>query len=419
MKKPQLVAPAGNLEKLKIAVLYGADAAYLSGERFGLRASADNLSSEDLTEGVAFAHSHQCLVYVTLNAVMHDKDIKGLRKWCLFLEEIGVDAVIVSDLGVARIVRSCCGIPLHLSTQASCLNSLSARAWKSHGIQRVIVGRELSITEAEELQRKAQIEVEMFVHGSMCMGYSGRCTISNYTAARDANRGGCIHSCRFGYTQGARNGTRSKREIVRSSKHFMSSKDLLGLFQIPGFFEAGISALKIEGRMKSALYVAAVSSAYRRAIDSFAQGLWNEALAGEILEILECAPHRDYTEGFLVDPTGIDSIYEENKNTILNASHDMLGVILESDERQLVVKNNQALHKGDTIELLGAQGKRYPLKLTTLRNAVGHEVNMVRQESIAILPPISQAFPFQLIVRPSKYGQPDSIIASAGGANAY
>ena len=234
MWKPELLAPAKNLERLKVAIAYGADAVYLGGQKYGLRTRADNFTDYDLEIGVAFAHQHDAKVYVTLNAFLHDADFEGLEKYCQFLESIGVDAVIVSDLGVLRVVQHS-NLNIHLSTQASCLNSYAARLWKEMGVKRLIVGRELSIAEAG-LIRRSGIDVEMFAHGAMCMAYSGHCTISNFTAGRDSNRGGCIQSCRLPYH------LQSKNPRPLMGEDFVSSKEMY----TPRHFRDGACSGEIE-----------------------------------------------------------------------------------------------------------------------------------------------------------------------------
>ncbi|NMC62662.1 MAG: U32 family peptidase [SAR324 cluster bacterium] len=410
MKKPELVSPAGNLEKLKIAVLYGANAVYLSGERYGLRASADNFNNDEIKEGVEFAHARRCRVYVTLNALMHDEDLNGLKEYCKFLQAIDVDAVIVSDPGVLGLVKLHSNLPVHISTQASCLNVFSAKFWKKQGAQRIVVGRELSINEASRIQEVADIDTEMFVHGSMCMAYSGHCAISNYTSGRDANRGGCVQSCRFGYSQGLRRG-KNINGNGRSGTllHFLSSKDLFGLFLVPVFFEKKICALKIEGRMKSSLYVAVVTSAYRQAIDAYANGAWNGELIEDLIDLLDYVPHRDYTEASLLRPAGMDSVYQENKSTLLNTSKDMLGIVLESDDSKLLIRNYQSLKQGDDIELIGFNGDRIEIRVKSLRNVLGNSVDAVRQESLAILPPLKGVTPFQILVKTASRSMSGSV----------
>lgn len=409
VKKPELVSPAGNLEKLKIAVLYGANAVYLSGERFGLRASADNFNNDEIIEGVEFAHARSCRVYVTLNALMHDEDLNGLEEYCEFLQAIDVDAVIVSDPGVLRLIKLHSSLPVHISTQASCLNGFSAKFWKGQGAQRIIVGRELSINEASRIQEVANIDTEMFVHGSMCMAYSGRCAISNYISGRDANRGGCIQSCRFGYLRGLRRGKNINGIEGGTLLHFLSSKDLFGLFLIPVFFEKKICALKIEGRMKSPLYVAAVTSAYRQAIDAYAKGTWNGELIEDLIDLLNYVPHRDYTEASLLRPAGIDSVYQGNKSTLLNTSKDMLGIVLESDDSKLLIRNYQSLHQGDDIEIISVDGERIRICVKSLKNVLGNSIQTIRQESLAILPPLKEATAFQILVKAASRAMSSSV----------
>ncbi len=239
---PELLAPAGCLMRLRIAARYGADAIYVGGQKYGLRARADNFTDHELREGVAFARDHGVKVYVTLNAVLHDDDLTGLADYCRLLQEIGVYAVIVSDLGVLRIVRQSSDLRVHLSTQASCLNSGAARFYKAQGVERIVLGRELSLTEASRIAREAGLEVEVFGHGAMCMSYSGNCTISNFTAGRDSNRGGCAHSCRFDYQQTQVGGTGSSQ-----AGQFMSSRDLNAIGQLGEFCRLGIHSLKLEG----------------------------------------------------------------------------------------------------------------------------------------------------------------------------
>ena len=259
---PELLAPAGSLEKLKTAVLYGADAVYFAGQEFGLRAAADNFTLDEIREGVEFAHSRGAKTYVVLNGFLHDSDLENLPAFVRFLKDVGVDAVIVSDPGVAMVVREHGPIPLHVSTQASVMNTYGALAWKELGAVRVVLGREVSIREAGRIQREAGIEIELFVHGAMCMAYSGHCVISNFTQGRDSNRGGCAHSCRFSYDVKFESGQ-------HESSFVMSSKDLEGLMALPQFVEEGIVSLKIEGRMKGPLYAATTTRVYRAALDYY------------------------------------------------------------------------------------------------------------------------------------------------------
>ncbi len=298
----ELLAPAGNLNKLKIAVLYGADAVYLAGPKYGLRSASDNFSNTELYEGIQFAHQNNCKTYVTLNAFLHEKELKELPEYVSFLEQSNVDAVIVSDLGVMTVVQQHSKMPIHLSTQASCLNIHAAKAWQRLGAKRLVLGREVSLEEAGKIRKASGIEVELFVHGAMCTAYSGNCIISNYTSGRDSNRGGCVQNCRFYYSAiqdsiiqkdynsenfEEFNVTDSENKNVNEnipgnySASLLSSKDLRGMRLLPKYIENGVDCIKVEGRMKSALYAAATTSAYSQALkwcNSTSKEKWNKKL---------------------------------------------------------------------------------------------------------------------------------------------
>ncbi len=258
-KKPELVAPGGNFEKVKIAYRYGADAVYVGGQAFGLRKSAQNLNNHQLKQAVELADEQNKKLYVVLNGYTHQNELNALPAYLEVLEDCKVHALIISDLGTMQLAQKYCNRPLHTSTQASVSNWKAAEQWKKCGAKRVVVARECTIEECKEIQDKAEIEVETFVHGAMCVSYSGKCTISNYSSGRDSNRGGCIQSCRhpFSFQEG------EQEELV----HLMNAKDLMGVSLIPEIKAAGIHSLKIEGRMKSNLYLANTVSVYRDAID--------------------------------------------------------------------------------------------------------------------------------------------------------
>lgn len=389
MKLPELLAPAGNLEKLKVAVLYGADAVYLSGGSYGLRAFAGNFSNSELELAVTFAHARKAKVYVTLNSFLHDDDFKNLPEFCKFLDSIDVDAVIVSDLGVASIVKKHSALQIHLSTQASCLNAQAAKVWKDLGVSRIVLGRETSIEEAAHISKTAGIEVETFVHGAMCMSYSGNCTISNFTAGRDSNRGGCIQSCRFEYTQEQASRDNPLNIIASHNSHYMSSKDLYGTNLIPAFLDKQISSLKIEGRMKSLLYIATITKAYRSALDAIANGLWTSELQHELDAEINSVPHRDYTNASLLTPASYDSIYLSNDAPSENSDYSMLGIILAQSEQGQIVQLYKELRLGDEIEIITHKGKTIHYRVECLKNGALEDVESVRQNSVAILPRIT------------------------------
>lgn len=387
--KPELLAPAKNLERLKVAVSYGADAVYLGGPRYGLRARADNFNDYDLERGVAFAHENNASIYVTLNAFLHDADFAGLEDYCQWLERIGVDAVIVSDLGVLQTIRESSDLAIHLSTQASCLNVYAARLWKKFGVKRVILGRELSIAEAGKIREQAGIDVEMFIHGAMCMAYSGNCTISNFTAGRDSNRGGCIQSCRFPYQIQQADKAGAETHLAT----FMSSKDLWGVQQVGDFFTHKVCSLKIEGRMKSSFYVATTCQAYRRLIDAYAEQTLDDQIVAEATRELQATPHRDYSSGSLSEPARADSVYDQlnaqlttQLTTTNNGTHQYLGLVLDSNDDAIVVRLFMPINVGDEIEIMSFQGGSLPLKVERLCSVNGEDLPSMRQDSVVAIP---------------------------------
>jgi len=342
MKKPELLSPAGNFEKMKSAVLYGADAVYLAGKNFGMRTASSNFTDEELTEAVEYCHSRNVKLYVTVNVMPHTSEYPALRKYIQFLASISVDAVIVSDLGVLMMIREVAPeLEIHISTQASAVSAEVCRAWHSLGAKRVVLARELSLAEIREIRNNIpdSLELETFVHGAMCIAYSGRCLLSNYFTGRDANHGNCVQSCRWNYSPGraTENGeelpdysidlTESNRpeqkvavaaDQINGETFFMSSRDMCMIRHIPELEGAGISSYKIEGRVKSAYYTAVVTNTYRMALDAYradpAGYVFNEAWQ----RALDGVSHREYGTGFFFEKPS------ENANTVT-----MLGYIRE------------------------------------------------------------------------------------------
>ncbi len=389
---PELLIPAGSLEKLKVAVLYGADAVYLGGQKFGLRSASDNFSEYELRQGVSFAHAHHAKVYVVLNSFLHDDELGELPDFLRFLESIGTDAVIASDLGVIETAKAHSSLPIHLSTQASCLNSLAASWWKGAGVERIILGREVSLAEAAHLRRSCGIELEMFVHGSLCTAYSGHCVISNYTQGRDSNRGGCAHSCRFEYNLKS---PQFPGQLVAEGTTFMSSKDLRGLELLGDFIRAGIGSLKVEGRMKSQHYLGTVTKVYRQALDLYRDGIlapgpW-ESLAAE----LEKLPHRGYCSGSLAAPAGESSIAVDDSK---HKEYRLGAVALEAlPGRHLTLEVRSNLAEGDWVELLPFYGdmQRFPLEgMTDLQN---RPLKVAKLGTLAKIPYRNGAKPLNLV----------------------
>ena len=390
---PEILAPAGSLDKLKVAVLYGANAVYVGGQKFGLRTAAENFTLDELKEGVEFAHARGAQVYVVLNSFLHDKDLVELPEFVSYLDEIKVDAVIVSDLGVVQTVTKFSKIPVHISTQASTLNVEAAKFWKSMGATRVVVGRELSIKEAGKIKREAGIEVEMFVHGSMCMAYSGNCVISNFTQGRDSNRGGCAHSCRFEYSLDLGLDTKEKKKA-----YFMSSKDLEGLRVLPEFVSEGIDSLKIEGRMKSPLYAATMSKVYSEALAYYGEhgDFYSDKLL-EWEEELKKVSHRAYTSASLVEKAGPESIFNERENAD-NCEWQMIGTVIEASEKGgIVIEVRNAFNQGDELEILPFHGGVIKIVAREITDIMMRPVMRTRPSTLIKLPYQSGVSALQLV----------------------
>lgn len=309
IKKPELLSPAGNLEKLKSAVLYGADAVYLAGKRFGMRAAADNFTDDEMREGITHAHGCGVKVYVTLNVMPRTNEYDALAKYIRSLSDAGADAVIVSDIGVMELVRETAPeLELHISTQASAVSAQAVRAWSRFGASRVVLARELTLDEVREIHKAVpNVELECFIHGSMCVAYSGRCLLSQYYVGRDANRGACAQPCRWEYrTDHGFHELKRPYQVLTAEEHpegtfIMSSKDLCMIEHIPELVESGIASFKIEGRMKSAYYTAAVTNAYRLAIDAYLCDPAGYTYDPALFRELECVSHREYDTGFFFD----------------------------------------------------------------------------------------------------------------------
>lgn len=394
----ELLAPAGNLEKLKIAVLYGANAVYLAGPKFSLRAGSDNFSDVELEEGLAFANQYGTKIYVTLNAFLHDHDMEGLPQYIQFLESIGVHAVIVSDLGVLEVVRQHSNLAIHVSTQASCLNQYSAQFWKKQGAKRIVVGREVSIHDAGTIQKKVGVEIEMFVHGAMCMAYSGNCTISNYTLARDSNRGGCAQSCRFGYSFWSQPNQREAGEQpIKEDVSFMSSKDLRGVERIPAFVDHQIASLKIEGRMKSNLYVATTVQAYSNALKRMKAGDFTPEEIHQLAHDLTKIPHRQYTEAALMDKADDKSVYYGNRSGNKNSEYELAGTVLEVKKDEYITLSVQnPFESHHTLEVLTFDGKSTTLSVDSMRDLTQEKLQLAKQNRLIILPYVPGVEPLNL-----------------------
>ncbi len=364
MNRPELLAPAGDLEKLKMAIIYGADAVYLGGEYFGLRASSKNFTIDELKEGLEFAHSRGRKVYITLNIIPHNEDLNGLPEYIKTLEEIGVDAVIISDPGVISVVKEVApNMEIHLSTQANTTNYLSAIFWHKLGVKRIVLARELSINEIKEIIEKIppELEIETFIHGAMCISYSGRCLLSNYMTHRDANRGECAQSCRWKYHLVEEKRPDEHYPIYEDEKgtYIFNSKDLCTIEHIPELINAGIKSFKIEGRMKSPYYVATVVRSYRMAIDKYLADPINFKYDEKWLEEIKKASHRDHTTGFYFGkPSGNEQLYTSSSYI---RTYDFVGLVLDYDKDTGIarVEQRNRIFVGDEVEVFGPNKEHF------------------------------------------------------------
>ncbi|KEI81686.1 U32 family peptidase [Clostridium botulinum] len=371
MKKPELLAPAGNLEKLKTAINFGADAVYLGGSKLNLRAFADNFTDDELQEGIKYAHDRGRKVHVTINVFPRNEDFNGLEEYLKKLYEFNVDAIIVSDPGIIMTARETVpNLEIHLSTQANTVNFKTINFWYKQGVKRTVLARELTLEEIKTIREKIEkdCELEAFVHGSMCMSYSGRCLLSNYMTGRDSNRGACAQPCRYKYYL-----MEEKREgeyfpILEDDKgtYIMNSKDMCMIEHIPELVQSGIDSFKIEGRMKSSFYVATVVKAYREAIDAYFEDPENYTFKEKWMDYLKKASHRAYFTGFYFnDP---DKQLHESSSYIRTC--DIVGIVKEfsKETMEAIVEQRNKVLDGDELEVLRPEGPIFKINIANMRD---------------------------------------------------
>lgn len=399
-RKPELLVPASSLEVLKTAVIYGADAVYIGGEAFGLRAKAKNFSSEDMKAGIAFAHEHGVKVYVTANILAHNDDLDGAREYFRELKEIGPDALIISDPGMFMIAKEVWPeVEIHISTQANNTNYQTYRFWWQQGAKRVVSARELSLAEIKEIREHIpeEMEIESFIHGAMCISYSGRCLLSNYFTGRDANQGACTHPCRWKYAVVEEKRPGEYLPVYENERgtYIFNSKDLCMIEYIPEIIDAGIDSLKIEGRMKTALYVACVARTYRKAIDDYLESeeKYRANMDWYRAEIAKCT-YRQFTTGFYFGkPDENTQIYDNN--TYVN-EFVYLGTVEKIDERGFAkFEQRNKFCVGDTIELMKRDGQNIETKVLAMYNEEG--------EAVESCPHSKQVIYVELSVKPEAY----------------
>lgn len=380
VKKPELLAPAGNLEKLKIAVQYGADAVFIGGQEYGLRSNADNFTFEEMKEGVEFAKKYRAKIYVTTNIFAHNENIDGLEDYLLGLKGAGVHGIIVADpLIIETCRRVAPEIEVHLSTQQSLSNWKAVQFWKEEGLERVVLARETSGEEIKEMKEKVDIEIETFIHGAMCIAYSGRCTLSNHMTARDSNRGGCCQSCRWDYDLYTLEGNEENALFAEGDSPFaMSPKDLKLIESIPRMIELGIDSLKIEGRMKSIHYIATVVSVYRKVIDAYCADPENFVIKQEWLEELDKCANRETATAFFEGVPG----YKEQMfgNHSKKTTFDFAGLVLDYDaETQMVTLQQRNYFKpGDEVEFFGPEIENFTHVVEKIWDEDGNELDVAR-----------------------------------------
>ncbi len=372
MDRVELLAPAGSLESLKWAILYGADAVYVGGPSFGLRANALNFSLEELEEGIQFAHQKNKKVYVTVNIVMHEKETKELETYLKALEQVKADAIIVSDPAIIAFAKKHTSLELHVSTQQSTLNYLGASFLKKIGASRIVLAREATKEDISDIMQHVPIEIETFIHGAMCASFSGRCVLSNYFTARDSNRGGCSQICRWDFD------LLEDGEKIEGEKPFtFCTKDLSMIEKIPEMIELGISSFKIEGRMRSIYYIATVVSAYRKVIDAYYENRLTKELIQQEKKVLDRVANRESTVQFFDGYYGKDCQYYNGRFELSN--QDFLGIVLEYDEKKNLAKIEQRNYfkVGDLVEFFGPNDFVNILKIEHIYDEEGKPLEIV------------------------------------------
>ena len=377
MKKVELLAPAGNLDKLKMAILYGADAVYFAGQSYGLRANAGNFTLDEMQEGVSFCHQNGKKAYLTMNILAHNQHLRGIEKYIEDISNIGVDALIVSDPGILSIIKEVNpGMEIHLSTQANTTNYMSARFWHKQGVNRIIVARELSLNEISDIYQKVgdDLELEAFIHGAMCISYSGRCLLSNYLTNRSSNLGDCAHPCRWKYSvvEEQRPNEYMPIEEDEYGTYIFNSKDLCMINHIPQLIESGVSSLKIEGRMKSVFYVATIVKAYREAIDRYYGN--HETTHENLLDEVSKVSHRGFTTGFFLQHANETSQNYESSSYI--REYDFIGLIKEYDKENKIatIEQRNKFEVGDEIEIVNPKGDFITDTITEIIDMKGNSI---------------------------------------------
>lgn len=405
MNRPELLAPAGNMEKLKVAFIYGADAVYIGGSAYGLRAFAGNFSNDEIMEAAEYAHKLNKKIYVTVNIFPHNNDFEGLDEYLKFLYDSNIDGIILSDPGVFMTAKKVVPkMEIHISTQANNVNYKSAMFWHELGAKRIVLGRELTLEEIKEIRKNTpdSLELEAFIHGAMCISYSGRCLLSNYMTGRDSNRGECAHPCRYKYYIMEEKRPGQYMPIYEDDRgtYIMNSKDLCMIEHIPDVCEAGVTSLKIEGRMKSAFYVASVVKAYRQAIDEYIQHGKESKFNTKWLKDLNRASHRQFSTGFYYNNPG--QVYESSEYI---RDYDIVGIVKDYDSISKIatIEQRNKVYKGDSLEIMSPKGDDFNLTLDTIWNENGDAIDSTpHPQMIYKIQSAKELMPFDMLVKERK-----------------
>ncbi|EUJ40285.1 peptidase U32 family protein [Brochothrix campestris] len=393
--RPEVLAPAGTLEKLKTAIHYGADAVYIGGEAFGLRSRAGNFTYDEMREGVAFAKAHQAKVYVAANMVTHEGNAKGAGAFFRNLRDIGISAVIVSDPALIEIcITDAPGLPVHLSTQASATNYETLNYWQAEGLERVVLAREVSMAEVAAMREKTSVEIEAFIHGAMCISYSGRCVLSNHMSKRDANRGGCSQSCRWKYDlfEAPTPATHQSLATGETVEPFsMSSVDMTMIEHIPDLIQNGVNSFKIEGRMKSIHYVSTVSNVYKAAVDSYMADPDNYVCKQEWIDELWKVSQRELSSGFYYGrPSENEQLFGARRKLPVYA---FVGQVLAYDNstQMATVQQRNAFSVGDEVEFYGPGFTHFEQTITAMEDEDGIAIERAPKAMMTVYLPVKQA----------------------------
>ncbi len=410
MRKPELLAPAGNLEKLKKAFLYGADAVYIGGEEFSLRVAAENFTIDEIKEGVAFAHERGGKVYLTANIIPHNRDLVAYESYLREVKDLGLDAVILSDLGMFQVTKEVApDLEIHVSTQANNVNYRSAKAWYEMGAKRVILAREMSLNEIREIRENVpeELELEAFVHGAMCISYSGRCLLSNYMVGRDSNQGNCAHPCRWKYylMEEQRPGEYMPVYENERGTFIYNSKDLCMIEHMDKLIESGLSSFKIEGRVKSEYYVATVVKTYRQAIDAYFADPEHYQVDPAWLEEIKKVSHRDYTTGFYFGKPG--STEQNYATSSYIRDYDMVGLVTgynpETGLAQVVQKNR--FFRGSVIEVVRPVGKFFTQTVEELYDEKGEPIEVANHPQSTVYVKVKEPVEADTFFRQERKGK--------------